>query len=413
MTDRQDTQRVVETYLENLQTPDGSRVDAKVLPDALTAMHKTKQQAAQPGRMLWRTIMTSRASRLTAAVVVAGMVLFAVFDSFTQPAWAFADAIEALKNFQAIYVVGAFPTGTAEIWIRANTDKTRSADMVVRSSHGFITWTREGSTYHYDPGQNTVYFEQAITMGMSQWLGPELLEMFSTAENAKVMHGKDPATGRDRVTLMCSLTDVNGAQSWIIEFDKASKLPVALRQWRNLDRSGPPDFDAFKLIYYEDLPDEVFNVSVPGDAKYVEKPLVIPETAVGVLSDPRDGIPTEGMTQQEAAERIVRAVYQAVIDQDLNALKSLSPLCRNWGDELLRKVVFKPDKDDRIVEILRIGQISKTGQSPLGPIAAVPVVVKLKNGKKVQEQIVVQFRQVGDKPSCVVHGPYGLPCEIE
>ncbi|MBP7051253.1 MAG: hypothetical protein KBE65_09575 [Phycisphaerae bacterium] len=340
MTDRQDTRRVVETYLENLQTPDGSQVDAKILADALTAMHKAKSQAAQPGRTVWRTIMTSRAGKLTAAAIVAGVVLFGAFDIFTQPAWAFADAIEALKDFQAIYVVGAFPTGTAEIWIRANADKTRSADMVVRSGHGFVTWTRDGSTYHYDPGQNTVYFEDAITIGMSQWLGPELLEMFSTPENARIIHGKDPATGRDRVTLMCSLTDVNGAQSWMIEFDQVSKLPVAMKQWQNLDRSGPPYFDAFRIIYCEDLPDEVFNVSVPGDAKYVEKPLVIPETAVGVLSDPRDGISTEGMTQQEAAERTVRAVYQAVIDQDVNALKGLSPLCRNWGDEFVRKVIF-------------------------------------------------------------------------
>jgi len=227
------------------------------------------------------------------------------------------------------------------------------------------------------------------------------------------VRGKDPATGRDRIMLMCSLIDVHGAQSWVIEFDAAGKLPLAMKQWQNLDRSGPPSFDAFKIVYYEDLPDDVFDVHVPGDAKHVEKPLQIPDEAVGIMSDPKDGIPVEGMTQQEAAEKTVRAVYQAVIDQDTDTLKSISPLCRNWGDEFLRKIIFKPDKDNRIVEILEIGQISKTGRSSLGPIAAVPVVVKLKNGKKVQEQMIVQFRQFGDTTSCVVHGPYGLPREID
>jgi len=413
MTDRKDTKRMVETYLGSLETPAGERVDEKVLPAALAAMHKAKPPTAPSSRPIWRTIMTSRAGRLTAAAVVAGVVLFAVFDTFSQPAWAFADAIEALKDFRAVHIVGAFPGGTAEAWIRANEAKTHSTDVVVRGSHGAITWTKEGSTYHYEPGQNTVYFEDAMTVGMAPWLGPELLEILSTTESAKVVRGKDPATGRDRVMLMCSLIDVHGAQSWIIEFDKASKLPVAMKQWSNLDRSGSPNFDAFKIVYYEDLPADVFNVSIPNDAKYVEKPLVIPEAAVSVLSDPRDGMSIEGMTQQEAAEKTVRALYQAVIDQDVNTLKNISPLCRNWGDEFLRKIIFKPDREDRIVEILEIGQIRRTGQSPLGPIAAVSTTVKLKNGKTVREQMIVQFRRFGGTASCVVHGVYGMPREVE
>ena len=297
--------------------------------------------------------------------------------------------------------------------MRANQAKTQSTDVVVRGSQGAVTWTQDGSTYHYEPAQNTVYFEPALTIGMAQWLGPELFEMLSTAENAKVVRGKDPATGRDRVLLLCSLIDVHGAQSWIIEFDAASKLPVAMKQWQNLDRGGPPSFDAFKIVYYEDLPDSVFDVRIPGDAQHVEKPLQIPDETVGALSNPRDGISTEGMTQQEAARTAVRTMYQAVIDQDLAQLKSISPLCQDWGDEFLRKIVFKPGKEDRIVEILEIGQISRTGRSPLGPIAAVPAVVKLRNGKKIEQQMIVQFRAFAGESSCVVHGPYGLPREIE
>jgi len=413
MSESRQTERFVRAYLEHLPTPDGAEVDGRVLTDALTTMQKAKQQAAQPGRITWRTVMTSRTSKLTAAVIVVGVVLFALFDSFTQPAWALEDAIRALKDFQAVHVVGAFPGGTAEIWMRANEARTQSADVVVRGSHGAITWTQDGSTYHYEPGQNTVYFERALTVGMAQWLGPELLEMLSTAENVELVRGKDPATGRDRVMLLCSLIDVHGAQSWVIEFDAASKLPVGFQQWENLDRSGPPAFEAFKITYYEDLPDSVFNVRIPNNAKHVEKPLQIPDETVGALSNPQHGISAEGMTQQEAAEAAVRTMYQAVIDQDLDQLKNICPLCQNWGDEFLRTIVFRPDKDDRIVEILEIGKISKTGRSVLGPIAAVPTTVRLNNGKKARQQMIVQFRQFGNTASCVVHGPYGLPREIE
>ena len=408
-----DTERRLQTYLAHIPAPGSSKADAKVLADALTAMYEAKQQAAHPGRRIWRTIMTSRASKLTAAATIVGVALFALFDSFTQPAWALEDAIKALKDFHAVHVVGAFPGGTAEVWMRANQARTHSTDVVVRGSQGAITWTRDGSTYHYEPSQNTVYFEHALTIGATQWLGPELLEMLGAAENAKVIRGKDPATGRERVLLLCSLIDVHGAQSWAIEFDAASRLPVTVKQWPNLDRNGPPSFDAFRITYYEDLPDNLFEVRIPGDAKHVEKPLQIPDDTVNVLGNPQDGIPAAGMTQQEAAEKAVRTLYRAVIDQDVSQLKKISPLCRNWGDEFLRKIVLKPDREDRIVEIVEIGPISRTGRSPLGTIAAVPAVVKLKTGKKAQEQMIVQFRQFGDQSSCVVHGPYGLPREVE
>ncbi len=415
MSESRKTEHLVSVYLANLPTPDGAEVDGKVLADALTTMQRTgDQRAAETGRITWRTIMMSKAGKLAAAaVIVAAVLSLTVFDTLTKPTWAMEEAIEALKDFRAVYMVGAFPGGTAEVWMRADESKAHSTDVVVKGSHGAITWTRDGSTYHYEPSQNTVYYEPAVTVGMAQWLGPGLLEMLGAAENAKVVHGKDPATGRSCVMLMCSLIDVHGAQSWIIEFDTASKLPVAMKQWPNLDRSGPPAFDASKITYYEDLPASVFDVRIPAQAKHIEKPLTIPDENIGVLSDPAHGISAEGMTQQEAAEKVVRALYQAVIDQDLDGLKTISPLCRNWGDEFLRKIIFKPDQDDRIVEIVEVGPICRTGHSKLGPIVAVPTTVRLKNGKKVEEKMVVQFRTLGGQSSCVVHGPYGLPHEVK
>ena len=188
---------------------------------------------------------------------------------------------------------------------------------------------------------------------------------------------------------------------------------MAIKQWPNLDRSGPPSFESTKIVYYEALPDSLFDVRLPAGALRVEKPLEIPADTVGVLSNPQDGVSAEGLTQQEAAEKAVRILYQATIDQDLDQLKRICPLCRNWGDEFLRRIVLKPDKEDRIVEVLEIRPISKTGHSALGTIAAVPTIVKLHNGRKAEVKMIVQLRNVGGQSSCVVHGPYGLPREIE
>ncbi len=404
-----DNEKQFENFISDIKfddTADPKHRD-KLEQDLLAAAWKRPRQTN-----IWRTIMKSRISKLAAAVILIAAIYTFIGNSGPS-AWAIEQSIEALRNLRAVYVIGAFPGGTAEIWMRADETGNKSRDVVVRGSHGAITWVKDGSTYHYEPSQNTVYFENAITVGLSEWLGPELLEMLSKADGAKVMRGKDPATGRERATLLCSLLDINGPQTWIIEFDVITKLPVSFKHWRNLDMNGPPDFHAFKITYYEELADSLFEVHIPGSPAYVEKPLTIPDENIGILSNPDDGISTEGLTQQQACEQILRATYNAVIEGDLNKFKKLIPLSENWGDEFLRAVVLRTDKEDRLVEIVNIGQICKTGHSKLGPIVAVPCIVRTKAGTMCEEKMIVQFRNIGGKPSCVVHGPYGLTREVE
>jgi hypothetical protein len=413
MTDRKELKRMVETYLASLDTPAGDRVDEKVLPAALTAMHKSKPHVAPASHSIWRMIMTSKAGKVTAAAVVAVVVLFAVFDSFTQPAWAIEQAIEAVKEYRAMHIAGTIPGRTFESWMRANKSLTQSQDVVAHDSNGGIAWVKNGSTYLYDPGPNTVFFENAITQGFSQWLGPAFLETFAKAQGAQVLQGKDPATGRDRVTLLCSLVDVDGPQSWTVVFDVASKLPVSFTCWHNLDRSGEPLCNITQITYYKDVPDSLFDVHIPGDPAYVEKPLAIAQENIDLLSSPDDGLPAADLTPQKAAEKIVRATYQAVIDGDLATLRKLSPLGKNWDDEMLRSIILRTGKSDRIAEIVRIGPAGKTGESPLGELIVMRALLQRSDNTKVEEKMIVQFRTIEGQPSCVVYGPYGMSRVIE
>ena len=109
----------------------------------------------------------------------------------------------------------------------------------------------------------------------------------------------------------------------------------------------------------------------------------------------------------------MRTIYQAVIDQDLTRSRASVPCAETGATSSSARSCSSRTRKTASWRFVKIGQISKTGRSPLGPIAAVPAVVKLKNGKKVEEQMIVQFRQFGGKSSCVIHGPYGLPREIE
>jgi len=416
MSELRDTERLVGAYLQGLPVPEGPKVDEKVLPDALMAMQRTLgQRAAHTSRQTWRTIMTSHKTRWATAAAAMLLVVLAitVFDRMATPAWALEQAIEALRDFRAVYIEGAFPGTRAEIWMRSNEAGTQSTDVMIRWGHGAITWVKDGSTYHYEPGQDTVYSEPAITAGASPWLGPDLLDALGKAKGSRILEGRDAATGRARATLVSSIWDVQGPKSYVVEFDAQTNLPVWLKQWSNLDRSGPPAFEAFKITYYKDLSGDPFQPDLPGRPAYVEKPLTIPDENVGLLSDAEDGMAADGLTQQEACERILRANYQAVIDGDIRQLKRLAPLCKGIGDDLLRSLVLRTGKADQIAEIVEIGQILRTGQSKLGPIAAVPVVVRLKDGTKVEEKMIFQFRTVAGRSSCVVHGPYGLARGIE
>lgn len=404
-----------ERLIRNVPVNTNAEKDKEVLNDVLTAMEKSKNKrstAQKPN--IWRIIMKSKISRLAAAlIIVAAVFSFFVLDKLGSPAWALEQTIEALKDFKAVHMVGAFSGGTLELWMRANEAGTQSGDILVKGSHGAITWIEDGSTYHYEPSQNTVYYENAITQGFSHWLGPELFEMLGKAKNAKTMRGKDPATGRDRILLMCGVTSNEGPESWIIEFDAASKLPISLKQWPNHDRSGPPAFEAFKITYYENLDDSIFDVRIAGNPVYVERPLTIPEANLDLLSDPQCGISTEGLSRDEACQEILRQFYEAVVNEDLDEIKQLCPACATWGDELLKYVVLGKSEEEKLAELVEIRPICKEGQSKLGPIVAVPWILKARNGKIREDKQIIQFREIDGQTSCVIHGPYGFPRKLE
>jgi hypothetical protein len=65
------------------------------------------------------------------------------------------------------------------------------------------------------------------------------------------------------------------------------------------------------------------------------------------------------------------------------------------------------------VKLLSIGDIERTGQSRIGPLALVPSRLQCKDGKVREIWMVVQFRETDRGVSCVVHGPHGNSIEVK
>jgi hypothetical protein len=419
MTTAEKIEKLIKAFFETKKSAAvSSQMDEKILGDVLAAFEKSKiNTSAEIEPSVWRIIMKNKITKLAiAAILLVAAVTSITFLNKSAPAYALEQTIEALRDFGAVHMIGTVTDidgqeKGCEIWMAANKSKTSSQNTVVRITNGLIQWVKDGNTYTYVPQKNTVYYENAIRSGASLWLGPALFEMLDKMEGTKILQGKDPATGRDRITVLASITTRFGPKSLIIEFDGESKLPIAMKQWNNPDRSGKPAFEAFKITYYREMADSLLDVPILGEPNYVERPPAIPEENIGLLGNSDDGISVEGLTQQDACEKILREFFGTLINGNMEQAKKLCPLLRNWNDEALLTLP-EHSGGTKIVEILEVRQICSTGNSKLGPIAAAAVIVKHKNGTKTEEKMIVQFRNIEGKASCVVY-PYSFSRDIE
>jgi hypothetical protein len=414
MSQARDTERLLETYLEHLPTPEGAEGDAQMLADALTAMHRTKQQTVLPGREIWRTIMKSRTVKLAAAVVVVALLFVTFFGKLTQPVWAIDQAIKAIQKYKACNVTIVDSAGVmSDCWAKAEPSGELSDELLLKSGNGTVVWVKDNKTYYYDPHRNIVEVDDAKTAGFSPWLGPELFKLVAKADDAQTIFGKDPTTGRGRVVMTGSLTTALGPMSWSIEFDEDTKLPTAYTQWDNTHRSGAPKFSIVKITYFEDVPDSLLVADVPANVTYAPRPIVLPEANIALLANPNDGIRTEGLTHEQAAHQILEQVYEAAMAGDLQMMRKLCPLTATWSDELLKAAVMPDEEGRRLVEVLEIGTICREGSDRLGPFVVVPTRLKTEDGRVWDEKQIVQFRRINGQESCVVYGPYGMLSEVK
>ena len=82
-------------------------------------------------------------------------------------------------------------------------------------------------------------------------------------------------------------------------------------------------------------------------------------------------------------------------------------------DNFLRAFIVKEGKKDQAVKLVSIGKISKRGETELGPIVAVPIIYERRDGIKIKNLIIIQFRNFTVEPSCVIHGPYGFSQKVK
>ncbi len=428
----------IHKLIKKLNVKAGPDLDARVHNDISKALAEPKQiqpAATQPN--IWRIIMKNPMTKIAtaAAVILIAALGITFLDKSATPAWAIEQTIEAMKKFNGIYLSGTwvmyresleegfdpelvdafYQEGkiSFEMWAQVNEDGTRSGNVKIKGLGGMIGVADEDQTRIYLPKTNTIYIQQGSHIMVSPWPSQDFLaEKEKESEDWKVRYGTDAETGRDRIFVTCRAG--GREKSWWFEFDLETKLLVRFKQWTNAHRQGQPECDVQKIIYYEELPDEVFELEAPEDAEVFEgfSPLdLMLVSKNGKLGDPEYGVSVEGLTKDQACEKILKEFWQALIDDDLSRIRQLLPITADWDDEMMINDLGLDDEDD-ILELLEVGQIVHETKSDLGPVVVVPSIISCKDGKMREIKLIIIFRQLEGESSCVIYANSGAAREI-
>jgi len=265
-----------ETKKASIITSD--EMDKKVLNDALAEYEKSNNtnSVAKPPN-IWRMIMNKPITKLAtaAAVILIGMLAITFLDKTVTPAWAIEDTIELLAGLNGMHFTGTLldeegKEVSFEAWARANEEQTASNHLRIETETGAIQVVSGDKRYQYDPATAIVKLTEGYGAAMSPWPGADFFESLKEIVlDWNETYGKDPATGRDRVFVTCSHPAAPSPRSFWFEFDVESKLPVSVKQWENMRREGRPGINVKSLIFFETLPDELFDFKIPEGAEVI------------------------------------------------------------------------------------------------------------------------------------------------
>ncbi|HEY2084077.1 MAG TPA: hypothetical protein VGI88_14945 [Verrucomicrobiae bacterium] len=400
----------ISQVLWRLHVPASSKLDERI--DGEIAKAATVATAAPSGQefafgKIFLLFLKKKSTRYTLATTM-GLILLVVLvmNHSTTSAWAMDQAIEALKKYRALHFTGYYTTENGQTkpldaWARSDTTGNRVETALVTIGH-ITTWTRDNKTYTYDRAGKKGYVQPGINL-INSWLGPNLLADAATVKDYKAVEGDDPTTGQKRVIVTCSLGNLEGPQSFLMEFDVRTKLLVSLQAWPNLTREGTPRTSVEKILYFEDLPDSALSFQPPADTQFTDIPLEVPEADISLLSDPKCGMSADGMTREQACQKILKELWVATPDR----VRQLFPVIATWSDEMIRGA---RNPNETVKEVVKIGSIEQTGSSKLGPLCLVPCRIRYQDGSVRENWMVVQFRETDRGTSCVVAAirGYGL-----
>lgn len=121
------------------------------------------------------------------------------------------------------------------------------------------------------------------------------------------------------------------------------------------------------------------------------------------LFDPNNGMPAEGLTEEQAMVKVAEDYWNAIINQDWDYVAKLRPVAS--AEFWKSKYTTEKYNNNLIIELVDVGQPYKPKLPCSGLL--VPCVIKLQDGETIDKTLVVRYRTIDGKSSCIIPAMWG------
>ena len=397
------SERHIKRFAKKIRIEPDATVDERVLACAESAFGKsTKNQDAVSLRRpsIWRIIMKSPIAKLsTAAVIIVAVVLTIVFmEKTVTPAYSVEQTLEAMQDLRTMYMVCKDWSGDEfEMWIELNPDT--EIPEYCRSywpDSKVLNISRPDTSYQYSERANQVQINSgklySIDIAPSRMFKQFLLASQQNPDSVVISYEYDRQSDKNLIVVITRGYKGDG-QSYKIYIDPDTKLPVRVQGLEN-NILGVVIRDIEQIEFNVDLPEGIFDFEIPPGAKIINH-----DHNNKLLNDPQNGISTEGMTEQQAAEKIATMYWNALIEMDKTTARKVAPVSPHmtYGSSLAK--------------LVEVGSLYIQPGCGIGKL--IPCRLRCKDGSLKEWKLIIKARNIDGHSSCVIAGFYASPVVIE
>jgi hypothetical protein len=388
----------IEKLIKKLHYETSAETHDRVFGNVMQALdEKQKQKAGATPPVLWRIIMKSPIAKLsTAAVAVLCIALSVVFMKKTvAPAYSFEQTLQAMQDLRTMYMVCTdWSDDEFEMWIEL--DPNTGIPEYCRSywpKSKVLNISRPDTSYQYNESGNQVQINSGklyhIDLAPAKAFEHLLQASRENPDSVVIFHEYDGLSNKSLIVVIWR----GPTQSFRIYIDPDTKLPVRM-QGLESNQLGSVIKDIKNIEFNVNLPEDIFDFEIPEGASIIDH-----DRNNKLLNDPQNGISTEGMTEQQAAETIATIYWNAIIEMDETTARKVAPLSAKMnGGSLLE-------------ELVEVGKLYIQPGCGIGKL--IPCRIRYKDGSLKEWKLVIKTRNIDGHPSCVIAGFYASPVEIE
>ena len=354
-------------------------------------LHKEISRTTHVLQFIENTVLRNVVTKIAAAAVIIiaiglGVVLL---DKSVSSVYAITQTIKALEDITTVHVIGTDWDGNRyEVWNKINPETGKTEWICIdRTPHGYKIASRPDGSCVWDENGNVVrYSNKQIASNdfrysrVFEQIAEKMVEL-NEDEKITIQTKKDSIYNKPLVIIHV----VTSIKDFKIYVDPESKLPVRL-YFDRADNMKQIAKTVDEIYYNEPLPEGMFDFEVP--AKWYRD--------WSLLDDPTKGLDIGDLTHEQGAIKTAGEYWQAVIENDWDYADRLRPVA-DWKTDY---------HVDRPIKLIDIGQPRpERGCSGL----VTPCIVSFADGKTERIELVINYRQIAGRSSCIIVATWGWP----